>query len=399
MRHFLPALLLLSFAFYSPAQAQEQPLKVTGLYPSESFYTALTDFSTQIGYTLNVGDLDPEDELSESIWLVARDITPEKMAELLTYSSEYRVHLRHSKREIVVSERPEITVKKLLKTRGYNVASEIKILQDYINQYGEKGDADKANQSPGYELLGLVEAVVTTSDDSVGSTVGSRLLFSETEQMQSEIGGFLKLLKSANGGESQQAAHVRKLLDGIRNKKVEETLEGGTLMDALWVILGGVDLPVAIHPEVLEEIQFDDEMTVSLDKAGDSIAMLRTLASEYGFGLEISGDTLFLAEASNESSPIYRVFNSDALLKQIEKDYEEQKSEGVVEGFHGDLKIMGGIEVIEDALAAQLQNHGYDCSVYSWGTRLIVVGSLVTIDVSVDVLKELGWKQPVKTNE
>ncbi|MHC4841211.1 MAG: hypothetical protein ACYTDT_09695 [Planctomycetota bacterium] len=395
MRLLLPVFLLLSFAIYVPCEAQNSTKSVSGLYPAEVFHAALQDFAAQIGYTLNTGELDPESDLDEPIWVSANNVTPNELAELLSFSSGYEVNIRDGKHEITVSEEPELTVRPGLKTQGFDVSSQIKIYKDYIKAYGEAGDSDEFNPSPGYELLGLVEGVVTTSDDRQGSAVGNRLLFSESAVMLKEVDGFLELLKSENGGESQQAKRVRSLMDRINGKKLEEPLEGVSIMDALWDLLGDLEMPVAINPGVLEELQYTDD-TVSLKSAEDRVSLLRTIAAMYNFELYVTGNALLLDNVAERANPIYHVFNSEALLKQLEKEYEEQKSEEVLEGFHGDLRKMGGMEVLVDALTVQLENHECDAAVYSWGSRLIVVGSLQTLDVSVSVMKQLGWKQHEK---
>ncbi|MDC1142608.1 hypothetical protein OAU50_05920 [Planctomycetota bacterium] len=392
MRLLISTSFLLVFICFLPCDAQKAKLTVTGIYPSEIFYAALQDFAGQTGYALDTGDFSPEDDLGEPIWVCAKNVTPKKMAELLSASSGFVVKVWTGKHQISVAENAVISGKTQIKTEGFDVSQQIENFKDYLKTYGELGDPDEYSPAPGYELLELIEAVVTVSEDRQGASVGNQLLFSEPPVLLSDIKDFLDALASDTGGESQQALEVRSALKGLREKKIKEPLEGASVKDALWTLLGDLSVPVTVTPYVLEELELSDEL-VSLEVDENPVLLLQKLSATYGFDVGSKNGALILDDVAENPRPIFRVFNADAQLKQAAEDYKKQKSEDVLEGFHGDFRKMGGMAVLEEAVSMQLDNHECNGVVYSWGSRLIVVGTLHTLNVSVEVMKQLGTKK------
>jgi hypothetical protein len=90
-----------------------------------------------------------------------------------------------------------------------------------------------------------------------------------------------------------------------------------------------------------------------------------------------------------------KVVDASILLKKLDASYQRQRTApGKAEGFNGDLRSDGGIDVVLDAIYEQLDAAGRYADVMSYGARILIRGGQDEIDATVKILEEMGWEQP-----
>lgn len=214
------------------------------------------------------------------------------------------------------------------------------------------------------------------------------------------IGELLRVMESAHGGESSQLQVDR----AYRGKlaKLQSNFGGeGTLVSALlWQLFKDCDVPVYVDHAQMESFDLEyDTTAITLDNAHSHYDALLGLAREQGFFVDCKHGALRIHEDFFVGSSSFRVFDVSDVLAELEKDYADLKTDDKVhEGFHGDLRSEGGVQVIVDALSTQLDNAGFSPLLRAYGPRIAVVGGMDVVDRAAEILEAMGW-QPAGAGE
>jgi hypothetical protein len=324
---------------------------------------------------------------------------------LIGASGGVRVKLDDANRQVVVSELDEDTAVPGA-IRSFQLDKLCALYRGYQKRYGEKSDA-KADTDLGYrptaaeELRDAVAEILQLEDDHPGSAVGKRLVYTLPADDLARIEELLGLLEAAGGGESNALTLDRG--NRARLAKLHSNFGGeGTLVSAmLWQIFKDCDVPVYIDRGQMDGFDLEYDTTeVTLDGAHSHYDGLKALASEQDFFIDSKHGALRLHEDFFEGASSYRVFDVADLLAALEKDYAELKTDDdLAEGFHGDLRTQGGVQVVVDALTTQLDNAGFTPLIRAYGPRVVVVGGVDVVDRAAEVLKAIGWQPPSDKGE
>ena len=393
----LLALLLVVFA-HAPAGA-EASKKVNCVYPGEALSSALTDLATQLGYEFNPADYEDSLDLDESIWVLAKDVEPEMAARMIGASGGIRVNLDAHNRRITLAD-PEDEVIAAPRVRGFDAAPHCKQYLEYQNKYGRKGAAEPNQLYQPTATEELRDAVgeilrLEETEGGAGSAIGKRLVYTRSSIELDQIAELLHLLDAAGGGESNALSVDRKNRETLR--KLHSTFQpaDGLLSALLYQLFKDCTAPVYVDSSIMSglDLQYDStEITLHEDES--HYDALQALAREQYWTVDSVGGALRLNQQDYEGGASYRVFDAGQLLADLDKQYAELKTEyDVQDGFHGDLRSQGGIEVISDALELQLEAAGHSPLIRTFGSRLVVVGGVDVMDSAVEVLQAMGWKE------
>ena len=240
------------------------------------------------------------------------------------------------------------------------------------------------------EILRLEE-----TEGGAGSAIGKRLVYTRSSIELDQIAELLRLLDAVGGGESNALSVDRKNRETLR--KLHSTFQpaDGLLSALLYQLFKDCTAPVYVDSSIMSglDLQYDStEITLHEDES--HYDALQALAREQYWTVDSVGGALRLNQQDYEGGASYRVFDAGQLLADLDKQYAELKTEDdVQDGFHGDLRSQGGIEVISDALELQLEAAGHSPLIRTFGSRLVVVGGVDVMDSAVEVLLAMGWKE------
>ncbi len=376
------------------ARAQEQPveLTVTCVYPGAELGAALTDFAGQLGYQVDLGELEDSDELEEPIWVLARNVKPDVALKLISESGRVALQLDAEARMLrckldgSVVGKPEV--------RGFDVKALTTAFRDYRKRFDKPLPAE-AGQAPSEILLEVVQRVLEgDASTDTGSPVGTRLVFTRTADELRNIEELLSLLAAEKGGDSSALSKDRANRLALEKNAPRGLPAGASFGAALWRLFEKFPAPVYVHRSLLETVFLDDDADVADMEAGPN-EVLALLATEHSFYVDARHGAMRLHQLHYAGTPSYRVFALDALLADLEKQYKDM-AEGADNPDELSLKARGGVAVIVDALEAQLESAGHLPQVLAYGARIVVMGGSDIVDTAAKILRELGWKDPAK---
>jgi len=383
---------------HSPARAEPKVERtVNCVYPAESLAGALTDLAAQLGYTFVPGDFADGFELDELIWVHARGVSPEAAAALIGASGGVRVGVDHANRSVTVASiddaQPAAAV-----VRMFRVDAVTHRFVAYQKRYGAKLAAGATPEmfyqpTATQELQGAITEILQL-EGAPGSAVGKRLLYTRPEADLTRISELIALLDSPHGGESQALALDRDYRRRLAAAKSDFRGEEMSVSAMLWQLFKDVDFPVFIDNGLMQSLDFEfDTTNVGLTRERNHHEALLALAQEQDFAIDHRLGALRLHDEGYAGAAGYQVFEVGVLLAELEQEYAALKTaEELQDGFNGDLRSEGGVQVIVEALALQLENSGHAPLIRAYGSRIAVVGGVDVIDHAREVLEAIGWK-------
>jgi len=409
--------MILALALGASIQAQDKPAaKVSLASRGGTALAALESFAASLGYTLRYSpDLDTESDLSFHVWMRAKDTTPERAARILTFATGNTVRLDAARRQIVVEAGTESTPRGTV-LKGYDVSVACSRFVLYQNTWGQQTPKPAANTKPeggggdtpaqpaapapreqtaAEHLAQLLEYVL--GDDLGGApefaVVGDRLLLRDGLATHARVKEMLDLLVSDNGGGSASARDEAALIETLRKAKPPLTLDETPLASVLAQFCDAADVDFAINAGAVDWLE---EEHVSLELTPEiSVLDAMKLAFHDDTARWIVGDGAVFV-GGDDSTPVgYRVFEAAELMKKIDAGIQRQRTApDRRDGFTGDLRSLGGVQVIVDALVKVVGDAAWYTQIECWGTRVIVRGSYDVIATAEAALKEMGWEPP-----
>jgi hypothetical protein len=385
-------------AVCTPAFAEPKvERKVNCVYPGETLGSALADFAGQLGFTFVPGEMEDGMELDELIWVHARGITADSACVLIGASGGVRVKLDETNRQVTVAE-PDEVLPEVARVSAFKVDALCRQFIEYQNRYGVADDpnsGDEVYRPTASEELRDAIAEILQLDGAVGSAVGKRIVYTRGESELARIAELLKLLETH--GESDALRLDREHRGKLGALKSD--FRGGEMLVSamLWQVFKDCDAPVYIDSSLMASLDLQFDLTnVGLIREQTHYDALLALAREQGFWIDSRNGALRLHEDVFEGASGYRVFDVSALLVELEKEYAELKTTKAHEGFQGDLRSEGGVQVIVAALALQLENAGYSPLIRAFGSRIVMVGGVEIVDRTAEILTAIGWTQEKK---
>lgn len=367
---------------------------VNCVYPAAVLGTALSDLATQLGFAFEPGEFADSYELEGLVWVHAKGVSPELAAKLLSASAGVRVVLDDANRTLTVraldasAEPPKV--------RAFKVDALCRQYLDYQKRYGFQGDAGSPelfdNPTATEELRDAAAEVLQLGEEAPGSAVGKRLVYTRNAADLDRLDELFRLLES--GGESSALRQDRLNRDALSKLRSEFGGEQPLLSATLWQLFKDCPTPVYLDYSLMQAVDFEyDSTEARLGGELNHHEALLAVAREQGFEIDSLNGALRLHQAYFSSSASYRVFDVSGLLAELEKQYAELKTDSQTqEGFQGDLRTEGGVQVVVDALSIQLDNAGCASLVRAYGSRLVVSGGVDVIDRAAEVLAAMGWQ-------
>lgn len=389
-------------AALSVVQAQDKPQARVSLQSRGGAAAVTLDALAQsLGYKLHFdSEIDPESDLDFHVWLRVKESTPERAARILSYACGMNISVDHRVRRVNVAYNTESGATATV-VKGYDVSVACSRFVAYQNQWGgPKPKADEKQpelrQRPAAERLSDLLGAMLDDPLRAGPTAvvaGDRLVVRDTPEMHTRVRQMLDLLVNEQGGTSTEAQAEAAIISALRKGKppleLEETPRAGVL--AQFCEAAGVDY--FLNADVASWME-EDHLTLSLS---GELSVLDGL--ELAFG-EDTGRWRMLDNAVTVGVQAYapegyRVFEVGELLKRMDAAFQRQRTKpDVEEAFTGDLRSEGGVYVVVNALEAILVRDSYDVRVDCWGSRVIVRGGSIDLDLAEATLKEMGWEAP-----
>ncbi len=396
--------LLLTAANPAADEIKPQPKRHSLRSYGEKAQVALEAFAADLGYAVelpNESD-DTGGSIEDPCWFAFTDVSTADAESVLSIAFALHVVVDHAKRRVSAHcnmGSANRTVK------GYEVSVLASRYVEYVNKYGAKKAAPPAGQEAPKEqtacehLNELIDDLLARQrwGDTGSFCVGKRLLMNLTPAQHEEVRELMNILMSEKGGPSAAVEVERKLTGKLGSAVSEEEFNERPLGSAVAALFSkaGAGFVVAHSSAGC----FSDTHVSRSRKEGESVAaVLEGLAMQNDLVWDVNSGVVRLAQrdAMITLEPCgYRVFELKELLARLASEYVGQQTQpGLKDGFVGDLRSMGGMDVVREALERQSESSHLDFRLNCYGTRLIVSGSAQTIDATGAILKELGWEEP-----
>ncbi|MCA8918076.1 MAG: hypothetical protein KDB68_01440 [Planctomycetes bacterium] len=401
------ALLAPLLCLFWQGEAQAETAKtVNCVYPGEVLASALADFSTQLGYRFEPGDYEDSFEIEQPIWVLAKDVKPELAARMIGASGGVQINLDDANRRITLTDldSDEADARSV---KGFKIDDLAAHFLAYQKRYGRVGDGTDPDllyrPTATEELRDAISEILRLeeTEGGAGSAVGKRLIYTRSKTELAQISELIQLLGTAAGGESAALKLDRRNRDELRKLRSDFQPGDGLLSALLYQLFKDYSVPVYIDAGLMGQFDFQYDTTeVTLEATSTHFDALQALARENFFAVDSVGGALRLNQQDYAGSASYRVFDVSELLVELEQAYTELKTgEDVLEGFHGDLRSHGGVDVVIDALELQLESAGHSPLIRAYGALVVVVGGVDVVDAGVEVLEAMGWKQAEANEE
>ncbi|MBZ0135883.1 MAG: hypothetical protein K8I27_05880 [Planctomycetes bacterium] len=398
MRRFLLCLAPILLVCVNAGAEPKEERKVNCVYPGEVFQNALGDFATQLGYTLELGEYEDTWELEQPIWVHAKGVPATRAAEMISASGGLRVDLSATARTISLSEFDDDRLP-ATEVRSFKVEKLVREFLGYQKRYGRVRVGEEApdltyRPSGTEELRDAVEEILRlTETGGGGSALGMRLVYSRDATDIAKIAELLKLLEAP--GESEALRQDRDNRAHMQSLRSEFAGADQLVSAVLWQLFKDARIPVYIDHSVIEALDFEYDTTrVPLRKDRTHYDALVELAREQEFSVDSVNGALRLHSLDWMGSASYRVYDVSGLLAELETEYAALKTDGSLEeGYRGDLRTEGGVEVVVNALEQQLDNAGHAPLIRAYGSRIVVVGGIDIVDRAGSILTALGWNE------
>ena len=371
--------------------------KVNCIYPGETLGSALGDLAGQLGFAFVPGEMADSLELDELIWVHAKGVSPERACTLIGASGGVSVKIDDTARQVTVAETEE-AASEVAKVRAFKVDALCAQFNDYQKRYGLSEDdiagLDVYRPGASNDLRDAV-AEILQLEGAPGSAVGKRIVYTRGESELARIAELLKLLETS--GESEALRLDREYTAMLTALKSDFRGEEMLISAMLWQLFKDCDAPVYIDSSLMQTLDLQyDTTSAGLTREQNHYEALLALAREHAFWVDSRHGALRLHEDVFEGASGYRVFDVSALLAELEKEYADMRTGDVADGFQGNLRSEGGVQVVVSALALQLENAGYSPLIRAYGSRIVLVGGVETVDRAVEVLTAIGWTEEKK---
>lgn len=346
-------------------------------------------------------------DLDARCWIQCRGKSRQELAEILSLALGHPVVVDETAARLYISP-PDVPAP-AGSVKGYDVSVAAGAFVEYVNGYGSprkqalEADKPEPEQTAAEHLAELLHDLLYEPDGASCeySVVGDRILFTIEPRRHTRVREALDLVMSEAGGESAHLKDERAVVAKLRQAKFETEMLETPVGSVVTAICRAADLGVVLGPlfaesAVQEHIDFSAEPGTT---AWDAMQALFHQLEENDWSFDVTSRCGVVA-IENTFSDVqlgFRVYNVSELLKKLHASYQRQRTApGRDQGFEGDLRSAGGIDVILDALDTQLRAAGRDsgAQVYSYGTRIIVRGGHASVDSATAILKEMGWEAP-----
>lgn len=422
MRKFAIAVAMLAVLLaQASTQAQDKPAVKVSLASRGGPASGVLDSMAQtLGYTLRYSpDLDVEQDLSFHVWLRVKDATPERAARLLSFALGNTVRLDAARKEIYVAAGEEPGPRGSV-LKGYDVSVACARFVAYQNQWGQprqrpapqplprnnEGASDQPAQPavPAQEasqrtaadhLADLIEYVLGEGFESGPSpaVVGDRLLLRDSARAHARVRELLDLLVADAGGASGAARDEQTVLDALRKAKPPLALDETPLASVLAQLCDAAESDFAVRGTAVDWLE-EDHVSLAFEPEVTVEGALHAAFNDNSLRWVISDGAVLVGQ--DDFAPAgYRVFETADLLKKIDSGIQRQRTDpDRRQGFTGDLRSLGGVDVVVNALLKVLEEDSPYTHVESWGSRVIVRGNCATLALAETALKEMGWEAP-----
>jgi len=380
-----------------PTEAQDKPesMKITLRSYGDSSQTALEAFAAKLGYGVilpSEGD-DVGGSIEDACWFSIKDASVEQASAVLSRAFGLRVTVHHDRKK--VSAHSYMTTTRRV-TRGYDVSLLCARYVDYVNRFNgakpAKGFVERPASSHLLDhMLGVMEATGLRGDS--GSAVGQRLLFTLEEGEHAQVKELLNLLMNEKGGASVACVAQRQTLEALGKVTWDEEVTERPVASLLAALFAKAGRDFVITYGMARELG-EAHVTRAEAKGQNGAALLADLTEAHQFGLGAVAGVALLGDMTTASWGSYRVFELKPLLERLAQDYVNQRTKPRDGGFEGDISNMGGLAVITSALQEQGEGRELPCTLKSFGTRLVALGSAQTLDELAAILKEMGFEEP-----
>lgn len=419
-KYAIAFLVLAALAANDRSQAQDKPEPKVNLASRGGPASAALDSLAQtLGYTLRYSpDLNVDEDLSFHVWLRVKEATPERAVRLLSFALGNTLRLDPARKEIHVSAGEEPLPRGSV-LKGYDVSLACSRFVAYQNQWGQprprpvpqplpkaEGASDQPAQPavPAQEqpqqtaadhLADLLEYVLGEGFDPGPSpaVVGDRLLLRGSAQAHVRVRELLDLLVADGGGTSAGAREDQAVLDILRKAKPPLTLVETPLASVLTQLCDAAEADFAVRGSAVDWLE-EDHVSLTFERDVTVEAALNAAFNDDSLRWAISDGAVLVGQ--DDYAPAgYRVFETADLLKKIDAGIQRQRTEpDRRQGFTGDLRSLGGVDVVVNALLKVLEEESPFSQVESWGSRVIVRGNSATLALAEAALKEMGWEAP-----
>jgi hypothetical protein len=339
----------------------------------------------------------------------------------LTIACGSTVRLEPARRQVYVGAGIEDAPGRAI-IRGYDASVACAQYVEYVNTWGRptppptvpvpmpraEGGTDKPalpaapppatyEATPAEQLVGVMQDVL---GDFIGTgpspwAVGDRILVRDSAEGHAGVREFLDLITADHGGLSAAAREEQAIVARLRKAKPPLGLTETPLTAALAQLCDAAEIDYVVEGSSVDAVE---ATTVNLELGADQSvydALELALADTGGVWTVREGALCCSFESGLAQSYGYRVFETRELLKKIEAAVKRQRTApGKRDGFTGELRDLGGVSVISDALEALVEIDSFRLLIQTWGTRVIVRGDHRALQQAETALKEMGWEPP-----
>ncbi len=379
--------------------AQEKPAEKTFSLRSygDKAQVALDEFAKQLAYEVEApleGD-DAGGNLDAPCWFAFKDVSADKAASILSFAIGLNVVADPARRKVSARAWPGAANRSV---KGYDVSVLASRYVDYVNRFGAAKAADakaEPDRTAAEYLLDVIDELLVKDDwgDIGACCVGQRIMLNLNSAQHLKVRELLSLLMGDKGGASESLASERALRETLQKTAHEEEYAERPLGSVMGSMFGKGRGFVVAHAMALT---FSEQHVTRLKGANETQAdVLNELALQYEFAWGAADGLVRLTSREYTGESGYRVFELKDLLERLAAAYAGQKTlPGKKGGFEGDIKSLGGMNVIRKALDLLSESAGRSFSMLSFGTRLVVCGSAENIDAAAAILKEMGFEEP-----
>ncbi|MBZ0135884.1 MAG: hypothetical protein K8I27_05885 [Planctomycetes bacterium] len=404
MRTLAVLAILGALAICTTAQDAPSTVDMTQYGGSGQELLAVTAESLELKVT---SPLISEDDLSGPCWIISRGTPRANVSELLSVALGCPVAIDEATNRLLVSlpqaSAPTGTVK------GYDVSVLAGRFVEYVNSYGQTrakpgpGENAGREQTAAQHLADLLSDLLFESRGALfdPSVVGDRVLVTADVRSHARVREALDLLMSEAGGESAAMKDERAVADKLKQAKFSGELEGTPVASVIAAICDAAGVGMVLAP-VFAESAGDSHIDFSVEEeitAWQAVELLfhRLEEEDWSFDFTSRCGAVVIENTAHDIHIGYRVYDVGGLLKKLNASYQRQKTApGKADGFEGDLRDAGGVDVIVDALETQLEasDRAFGADVYAYAGRVVVRGGHRAVDAATSILEEMGWEPP-----
>lgn len=387
-------------------QAQDKPAAAVSVVSrGGAASVALESMAQSLGYSLKYGaDVDVESDVDFHVWVRLKDAAPDRAARVMGFACGMNVRIDVERKLLVVGGEGAGSARGAL-LKGYDVSVAASRFVAYENAWGapkaaakepasDDKSAPEAERSAAQRLADLLEYLL--SDERGGpqfAVAGDRLLLRDQPAMHARVGELLDLLVNDTGGHSAESRAESAVVAALRKAKPPLALQETPRASVLAQLCEAAGVDFAIRAENVDWLE-EDHATLELSPEATVMDALQATFNADTAGWVIADGVVSVGHESY--TPLgFKVFETAELLKKLDAGVRRQRTEADRRnGFSGDLRSQGGVDVIVNATLKVLETSTLYVMVETWGSRVVVRGSQSDIELAEAALKEMGWEPP-----